>query len=155
MNGGWQVYCGASIGIMIRLGAKRLITCSFLTDYCFLQAIIHQVLRDLLVCKLCVLYPLPNRNESLSFFHLFGMSGHLIIIFNPHCLNYSCRYLMITVGVYLIKCAEFPRREIMRDLVEMCRGVQHPIRGLFLRSYLLHALRSDLLPDCEVCLSLC
>ncbi|KAA0198242.1 Vacuolar protein sorting-associated protein 35 [Fasciolopsis buskii] len=80
---------------------------------------------------------------------------HLIIIFNPHCLNYSCRYLMITVGVYLIKCAEFPRREIMRDLVEMCRGVQHPIRGLFLRSYLLHALRSDLLPDCEVCLSLC
>ncbi|VDP89517.1 unnamed protein product [Echinostoma caproni] len=59
-------------------------------------------------------------------------------------------YLMITVGVYLIKCSEFPRREIMRDLVEMCRGVQHPIRGLFLRSYLLHALRADLLPDCEV-----
>ncbi|TPP61911.1 Vacuolar protein sorting-associated protein 35 [Fasciola gigantica] len=52
--------------------------------------------------------------------------------------------------VILLKCSGCPtHREIMRDLVEMCRGVQHPIRGLFLRSYLLHALRSDLLPDCE------
>ncbi|CAL8082778.1 unnamed protein product [Calicophoron daubneyi] len=58
-------------------------------------------------------------------------------------------YLLITIGVYHIKCSELSRREIMRDLVEMCSGVQHPIRGLFLRSYLLHALRADLLPDVE------
>ncbi|KAG5448184.1 Vacuolar protein sorting-associated protein 35 [Clonorchis sinensis] len=55
-------------------------------------------------------------------------------------------YLLITVGVYHIKCAELSRREIIRDLVEMCSGVQHPVRGLFLRSYLLHALRTELLP---------
>ncbi|KAF5400990.1 Vacuolar protein sorting-associated protein 35 [Paragonimus heterotremus] len=58
-------------------------------------------------------------------------------------------YLLITVGVFYIKCSEFSRREIMRDLVEMCWGVQHPIRGLFLRSYLLHALRTELLPIAE------
>jgi len=29
-----------------------------------------------------------------------------------------------------------PVREIMRDMLEMSRGVQHPIRGLFLRHYL-------------------
>jgi len=30
--------------------------------------------------------------------------------------------------------------------VEMCRGVQHPIRGLFLRSYL-SQVSKDKLPD--------
>lgn len=34
----------------------------------------------------------------------------------------------------------------MRDLVEMCRGVQHPLRGLFLRNYLLQCIR-NILPD--------
>ncbi|CAH8541091.1 unnamed protein product [Schistosoma turkestanicum] len=58
-------------------------------------------------------------------------------------------YLLITVGVYHIKCSDLSRREILRDLVEMCSGVQHPTRGLFLRSYLLQSLRSDLLPDTE------
>lgn len=36
---------------------------------------------------------------------------------------------------------------ILRDLVEMCRGVQHPLRGLFLRNYLLQCVR-NILPDC-------
>ena len=34
----------------------------------------------------------------------------------------------------------------MKDLVEMCRGVQHPLRGLFLRNYLLQCTR-NVLPD--------
>lgn len=34
----------------------------------------------------------------------------------------------------------------MKDLVEMCRGVQHPLRGLFLRNYLLQCTR-NILPD--------
>ncbi|CAH8617510.1 unnamed protein product [Heterobilharzia americana] len=58
-------------------------------------------------------------------------------------------YLLITVGIYHIKCSELSRREILRDLVEMCSGVQHPTRGLFLRSYLLQSLHSYLLPDIE------
>jgi hypothetical protein len=34
----------------------------------------------------------------------------------------------------------------LTDLVDMCRGVQHPLRGLFLRNYLL-ACTKELLPD--------
>jgi vacuolar protein sorting-associated protein 35 len=46
-----------------------------------------------------------------------------------------------------IKTNEYSRRDILRDLVEMCRGVQHPLRGLFLRNYLLQCTR-NVLPDC-------
>ncbi|CAN6619228.1 vacuolar protein sorting-associated protein 35 [Trichomonascus vanleenenianus] len=45
-------------------------------------------------------------------------------------------YLMITVGTVYMSIPEAPVKEIMRDMMEMCRGVQHPIRGLFLRYYL-------------------
>jgi len=37
-----------------------------------------------------------------------------------------------------------PVREIMRDMLEMSRGVQHPIRGLFLRHYLSGQTRDSL-----------
>jgi vacuolar protein sorting-associated protein 35 len=37
-----------------------------------------------------------------------------------------------------------PIREIMRDMMEMTRGVQHPIRGLFLRHYLCGQTRNYL-----------
>ncbi|XP_039053269.1 vacuolar protein sorting-associated protein 35B-like isoform X2 [Hibiscus syriacus] len=55
-------------------------------------------------------------------------------------------YLLCTVGSIYIKSKEAPAKEILKDLVEMCRGVQHPIRGLFLRSYLAQISR-DKLPD--------
>ena len=45
-----------------------------------------------------------------------------------------------------MKIKEYPSKIILRDLVEMCRGVQHPLRGLFLRNYLLQCTKS-LLPD--------
>ena len=45
-----------------------------------------------------------------------------------------------------IKSKEAPARDVLNDLVEMCLGVQHPIRGLFLRSYLTQVSR-DKLPD--------
>lgn len=32
-----------------------------------------------------------------------------------------------------------PAKLILRDVVEMCKGVQHPTRGLFLRAYLVQA----------------
>lgn len=53
---------------------------------------------------------------------------------------------MITVGVVYIKSGEGNAKTILKDLVEMCRGVQHPLRGLFLRNYLLQCTR-NLLPD--------
>ncbi|TYJ49163.1 hypothetical protein E1A91_A01G115100v1 [Gossypium mustelinum] len=55
-------------------------------------------------------------------------------------------YLLCTVGSIYIKSKEAPDKEVLKDLVEMCRGVQHPIRGLFLRSYLAQISR-DKLPD--------
>lgn len=39
-----------------------------------------------------------------------------------------------------------PIKELMRDMLEMSRGVQHPTRGLFLRYYL-SAMTRDYLPD--------
>ncbi|KAK9378509.1 vacuolar protein sorting-associated protein 35 [Kockiozyma suomiensis] len=45
-------------------------------------------------------------------------------------------YLMVTVGTVYMSVPEAPVKEILKDMMEMCRGVQHPIRGLFLRYYL-------------------
>lgn len=55
-------------------------------------------------------------------------------------------YLLCTVGSVYIKSKEAPAKDILKDLVEMCRGIQHPLRGLFLRSYL-SQLSRDKLPD--------
>ncbi|QSL65147.1 hypothetical protein MERGE_002452 [Pneumocystis wakefieldiae] len=54
-------------------------------------------------------------------------------------------YLMITVGTVYMGIKDAPVREIMKDMMEMSRGVQHPIRGLFLRHYLSGQTR-DYLP---------
>ncbi|QPG77365.1 hypothetical protein FOA43_004778 [Brettanomyces nanus] len=54
-------------------------------------------------------------------------------------------YLMITVGTVYMGVKDAPLKEIMTDMMEMCRGVQHPIRGLFLRYYLSQRTK-DLLP---------
>ncbi|XP_050363215.1 vacuolar protein sorting-associated protein 35B isoform X1 [Argentina anserina] len=55
-------------------------------------------------------------------------------------------YLLCTVGSVYIKSKEAPAKDVLKDLVEMCRAVQHPVRGLFLRSYLSQISR-DKLPD--------
>uniref|UniRef100_A0A1L8DVU9 Vacuolar protein sorting-associated protein 35 n=1 Tax=Nyssomyia neivai TaxID=330878 RepID=A0A1L8DVU9_9DIPT len=55
-------------------------------------------------------------------------------------------YLLITVGLVYIKSDASLKRGLLRDLVEMCRGVQNPLRGLFLRNYLLQCTR-NILPD--------
>jgi vacuolar protein sorting-associated protein 35 len=53
---------------------------------------------------------------------------------------------LVTVGSVYIKSKEASAKDVLRDLVEMCRGVQHPTRGLFLRSYLSEMVK-DKLPD--------
>jgi vacuolar protein sorting-associated protein 35 len=55
-------------------------------------------------------------------------------------------YLLITVGSVYIKLKKAPAKEVLKDLVEMCRGVQHPTRGLFLRTYLAE-MTKDKLPE--------
>ena len=53
-------------------------------------------------------------------------------------------YLMITVGSVYMSVPEAPAKEIMKDMMEMSRGVLHPIRGLFLRHYLSGQTRDHL-----------
>lgn len=55
-------------------------------------------------------------------------------------------FLLITVGSVYIKSKKAPAKDILFDLVELCRGVQHPMRGLFLRNYL-SQVSKDKLPD--------
>lgn len=54
-------------------------------------------------------------------------------------------YLMITVGTAYMSIEDAPVKELMKDMMDMSRGVQHPIRGLFLRYYLSGQAR-DYLP---------
>ncbi|KAI9502514.1 vacuolar protein sorting-associated protein 35 [Coemansia spiralis] len=58
-------------------------------------------------------------------------------------------YLMITIGSAYMTDGDsdevVPVREIMMDMLEMTRGVQHPTRGLFLRYYL-SQMTKDYLP---------
>jgi vacuolar protein sorting-associated protein 35 len=53
-------------------------------------------------------------------------------------------YLMITVGTVYMGIDDAPVKEIMKDMMEMSRGVQHPVRGLFLRYYLSGQARDHL-----------
>ncbi|KAL4069049.1 vacuolar protein sorting-associated protein 35 [Scleroderma citrinum] len=53
-------------------------------------------------------------------------------------------YLMITVGSVYMSIPEAPVKEIMKDMLEMCRGVLNPVRGLFLRHYLSGQTRGHL-----------
>jgi vacuolar protein sorting-associated protein 35 len=55
-------------------------------------------------------------------------------------------YLLITVGSVYIQTHDVPARQILSDLLEMIKGVQHPLRGLFLRYYFLKMCK-DKLPD--------
>lgn len=55
-------------------------------------------------------------------------------------------YLLVAVGAVYIKSREAPARDVLSDLVDMLKGVHHPLRGLFLRHYLSQRVREEL-PD--------
>ena len=55
-------------------------------------------------------------------------------------------YLLITVGSVYVKSKEGAAKDVLKDLVEMTKGVQQPIHGLFLRAYLSQCSKT-LLPD--------
>ncbi|KAF1983733.1 vacuolar protein sorting-associated protein 35 [Aulographum hederae CBS 113979] len=77
----------------------------------------------------------PN-NHLADLYELVQYAGNII----PRL------YLMITVGTVYMAIDDAPVKEIMKDMMEMSRGVQHPIRGLFLRYYLSGQAR-DYLPQ--------
>lgn len=55
-------------------------------------------------------------------------------------------YLMLTVGSVYLKQKYAPKNELLTDMLEMCKGVQNPIRGLFLRYYLQQVTKEEM-PD--------
>ena len=55
-------------------------------------------------------------------------------------------YLLVSVGSVYINTGEVTAKDMLKDLMEMVKGVQHPIRGLFLRYYL-NKMSKDKLPD--------
>lgn len=55
-------------------------------------------------------------------------------------------YLLCCVGSVYIQSKTEPAKDILKDLVEMTKGVQHPMRGLFLRNYLTLVSKNKL-PD--------
>lgn len=79
---------------------------------------------EVLATHLRLLHP---RHHLSDLYELVQYAGNLI----PRL------YLMITVGTVYMSIDDLPKREIMKDMLEMCRGVQHPVRGLFLRYYLM------------------
>lgn len=55
-------------------------------------------------------------------------------------------YLLVAAGSVYINTGEVSAKDMLKDLMEMVKGVQHPIRGLFLRYYL-NKMSKDKLPD--------
>ncbi|RKO90980.1 vacuolar protein sorting-associated protein 35 [Blyttiomyces helicus] len=84
---------------------------------------------------------MSNRHHLSDLYELVQYAGNII----PRL------YLMITVGSVYMRSENKeedvpPIKELMKDMLEMSRGVQHPTRGLFLRYYL-SGMTRDYLPD--------
>ncbi|KAH8918389.1 vacuolar protein sorting-associated protein 35 [Atractiella rhizophila] len=75
-----------------------------------------------------------GRNHLADLYELVQYAGNIV----PRL------YLMITVGTVYMSIKDAPTKEIMKDMMEMTRGVQHPTRGLFLRHYLSGMTRDHL-----------
>ena len=81
--------------------------------------------------------PTRHGRSNLELYELVQHAGNIL----PRL------YLLITVGAVYIQSKEnVSAKDVLKDLVEMTKGVQHPIHGLFLRAYLSQASK-DLLPD--------
>ncbi|GKT35079.1 Vacuolar protein sorting-associated protein 35B [Aduncisulcus paluster] len=55
-------------------------------------------------------------------------------------------YLLIVAGVVLIETDSVPKVEVLTDIIDMMKGVQNPIRGLFLREFF-NRMVKRVLPD--------
>ena len=50
-------------------------------------------------------------------------------------------YLLVCVGCVYVESREGKAKDVLRDLVEMAKGCQHPVHGLFLRAYLAQTVK--------------
>lgn len=65
-----------------------------------------------------------------------------IVQYEGNCLPRL--YLLVTVGMVRMIAVPDATDEILQDLDDMVRAVQHPVRGLFLRCFLLQAVKDKL-----------
>ena len=56
-------------------------------------------------------------------------------------------YLMIMVASCCIRMKKTPAKKLIYDTLEMCKGIQHPLRGLFLRNFFIRELKDKFLVD--------
>jgi vacuolar protein sorting-associated protein 35 len=80
--------------------------------------------------------PSRHRKSNLELYELTQHAGNVL----PRL------YLLITAATVYVKSKEGKAKDVLKDLVEMAKGVQQPIHGLFLRAYLTQISRT-LLPD--------
>lgn len=104
-------------------------------SYYELYMVICDELRNL---EVCLMDEFKKGRKPTDLYELVQYAGNIV----PRL------FLLITVGRVFTKTAPQATRDILHDLVEMCRGVQNPLRGLFLRNYLLQCTK-DILPDTE------
>ncbi|XP_043191248.1 vacuolar protein sorting-associated protein 35-like isoform X1 [Amphibalanus amphitrite] len=104
-------------------------------SYYELYMVICDELRNL---EVCLMDEFQKGRKPTDLYELVQYAGNIV----PRL------FLLITVGRVFTKTAPQATRDILHDLVEMCRGVQNPLRGLFLRNYLLQCTK-DILPDTE------
>jgi len=90
---------------------------------------------------------LRELEEYLSALQRSGKSMVSIYEQVQSCSNVVPRlYLLCCVGGVYISSLEAPAKDILKDMVELLKGVQHPTRGLFLRYYL-SMVSKNKLPD--------
>ncbi len=93
---------------------------------------------------------LDEMRELEEYFNSLQRSGRPIVEIYEQvqtCGNVVPRlYLLCCVGGVYIASLEAPAKDILKDMVEMIKGVQHPMRGLFLRNYLTLVSKNKL-PD--------
>mmetsp|Transcript_15309 Transcript_15309/g.13031 ORF Transcript_15309/g.13031 Transcript_15309/m.13031 type:complete len:275 (-) Transcript_15309:1830-2654(-) len=64
-----------------------------------------------------------------------------------HCDGLIPRIYILTIcGSVYISTREIPAKDVLSDLMEMMKGVQHPVKGLFMRYFFLKICK-DRLPD--------
>ncbi len=100
-----------------------------------------------MICSVQVADEMRELEEYVSSLQKSGRSIAQLYEEVQYCSHVLPRlYLLCCVGGVYIASLEAPAKTILKDLIEMIKGVQQPMRGLFLRSYLSHVTKNRL-PD--------
>ena len=90
-----------------------------------------------------------NAFMPMLFYLRDEFKGSLIALYEQVQFIYNAvprLYLMCCVGAAVVVKKAAAVSALMKDLVEMCRAVQHPTKGLFVRTFLMDMFK-DKLPD--------